>query len=294
VQLLADGQPAAALAGRDEPLFKWPGPLQLSAQLSFTLGGYSGARQVELFAVLFEERPGVAKRDQQPLTKLRGRHELAAGPQRLAFPELWRTDEAAGRRRYRLELEAGVKGGKAVNLVQYFVVDGPPPPQVEIISLDSWNPASARQDAYWQPGDTVQLNLLFELSGNQARRGPNLVVYAVMEEDRYLMGLEEAPGAWQPAQNWDALALPPEDGVYQCVLQARLPAYFGEPWDSQHPFTVHVALDSGAGRPVAAKAEGTLVDYQPGEERREPDLEPRLIRLDSAQRWDIRRIRRGV
>lgn len=295
LRVLAEGNPALQAALGGEPRFVWPDEQQLSAELDFTLEGYSGTRSVELFAVLFEERPG--QRDSkyaQPLVKLKGKHELPIGAQRLAFPELWHTQEVPGLRRYRLEIEAALKGAKAVKLTQHFVVEGPPLPEVEIISLESWNPADSRESAIWQPGEMVQLNMLFELRGNRARRGPNLVVYAVMDEDRYLMELEDQPETWRETRNWDARALPPEDGVYQCVLRARLPVVFGEPWNNQHPFTIHAVLDYGAGRPAAEKTQGTLVDYHSGEERREPELDFRLIDLDPAQRWDIRRVRAGV
>lgn len=295
LRVLAEGQPPQQRALGGEPLFSWPDEQQLSAELSFTLTGYSGQRSLELFAVLFEERPGQRdKRKVLPLAKLRGKHELAPGPQRIAFPELWHSAELPGLRRYRLEVEAALKGAKPVKQTHYFVVAGPPLPELELISFEGWNPADSRESALWQPGELVQLNLLVELRGNRARRGPQLVIYAVMDEDRRLMALEDDPGTWRAARNWDVRQLPPEDGVYQCVLTARLPAVFGEPWNGHHGFTIHAVLDAGAGEPVAARTQGNLVDYRPGEERRETELDLRLIELDPAQRWDLRRLRPGI
>jgi hypothetical protein len=294
VQVLADGQAASQFALGGEPRFDWPASQQLSAELSFRLAGFSDLRQVEVFAVLFNDRPGQRSKFEAPLVKLRGRHELGAGEQRIAFPELWHCAELPGLRRFRLEVEVALKGAKPLKSSQQFVVEGPALPELEIISFDSWNPGDSRAAAFWQPGELVQLNLLLELRGSQARRGPNLVIYAIMDEDRYLMGVEDEPGSWREARNWDVRRLPSEDGVYQCILQARLPQVFGEPWSSNHPFTIHAVLDSGAGTPVAAKTQGSLVDYRPGEARREPELDFRLIELDPATRWDLRRIRAGV
>jgi hypothetical protein len=289
------GGGAATLSMPDEPLFVWPQQVDLDAELSLALEGFSGSRKVSVFAVLFEDPrdgPPVDKHDQQVLAKLKGTHNLNAGSQRLAFPALWHTDERPGRHRYRLDVEADLKGAKAAQRSIWFETQGPPPPEVEIISAEAWNPNGSRENSNFQPGDPLALNVLFEVRGNQARHGPVFAITALMDEDRYSDDdLRVTPYG---EVNRDRRQLTAEDGEYQLTVRGLLPAFYSEPWNTRHPFSIRLEVDTGSGAPTVTTLNLSINDYYPGDARRTPDLAPRLIQLDRALRWDLRLQRPAV
>jgi hypothetical protein len=293
--LAADGAKAAAMAAPDVPLFIWPHQTDLGAVLDLTLGGFEGQRKVEVYAVLFAEPlsgPAPEKRAERALAKLKGEHLLAAGEQRIAFPGLWHTDEFPGRHRFRLEVEADVKGAPKLQQTLRFATDGPPPPAIDIISIDAFAANAGQSSDQFHPGDPVDINVLFSITGNAARHGPRLTLRAVMDADEYADA--DDPAFYPEPPNADSYDLPAQDGEYQLVAHAGLPVYFAEAWDVRHPFTVQVELNPGTEHPATGAGHWAVTDYYPGETRRSPDLGPRLIQLDRALKWDVRLRRPAV
>jgi hypothetical protein len=288
--LVTAADPAAAANTKSalESRFVWPDDGQLAAIVNLKLDGYDGPRHLDLHAALFEDK-GQDSRDEHPLAKLEGEYELAPGAHRVAFPKLWHTAELCGERRYRLELEVALDGADEAKAVLYFTCTGPPPPEVKLLTFEVTNPAlDVNQAQLWQPGQRVLVNAIFSMAGNQARQGPQLALFALVDEDRREVGADTADR--YAGLCWDMRQLPPEDGTYQLVVRGALPVYFADEHNSQHPFSFELALDCGAGKPLRATGAGTITDYQPGEVRRSRDVEQRLIRIDRARQWDLRRI----
>jgi hypothetical protein len=279
---------AAAKSGGLEPQFAWPDDQQLAAVVNLKLDGYTGLRKLSLHAALFEDQ-GRDSHNEHPLVKLDGEYELASGAQRVAFPKLWHTAELCGMRRYRLELEVALEGADEAKALLHFVCTGPPPPTLKLHSFEVMNPAlEVNQTQLWQPGQRALVNAIFSIEGGQARRGPQLALFALFDEDKRDVHAENAER--YAGLCWDTRELPPEDGTYQLTLRAALPTYFASEASTQHPFSFELALDYGVGKPLRATAVGSVTDYQPGAQRRSREVEERLIRIDRAQQWDLRRI----
>jgi hypothetical protein len=262
--------------------FAWPDQKSLNVVVDVDLSGYGGEQRLDLFLVMLEGEKRVVR-------KSKGRHSLPAGSHTLLFKDFFQTNAVFSEHTYTLKVEATLKGALPSHGEMELSVTGPDEPHVSFLDTSLYIAEQGKGAQYFTPGAEFRLDALIEVEGNESSVKPRLTLYGVMEEDAYDTDPELD---YQPyTAQWDTWELPSPEGEFQVLAGGRLPLFFAQPWDSEHPFRIYMIVDFGGGCRKLDYARAILYDPRPGDERRSDVLVDRLIDFDRALRWDIRRLR---
>jgi hypothetical protein len=110
-----------------------------------------------------------------------------------------------------------------------------------------------------------------------------------MEEDWHLI---DPDMSYQPYEmHWDKRELEISEGVCEVRARGRLPYFYAEPYRFAHDWRVYVIVDFGPGAITSDYEWAELWDHNSGSHRASEELADRLIELDRAYRWEVRRLR---
>lgn len=261
--------------------YSWPDDTAISAAVELETSGYSKSSKVELFLVVFDEKD-------QVFAKTKGRYDLKAGPQRIVFDSVLNTRGIFGERSFRAKVEASMKGAATAREETELTLNGPDPPDVDIVDLELYNGAAGRDNTTFYPGSQFALEATIDVGKNESQVEPQVMVYAAMEEDAYLIDPELE---YQPLyDHWDITKLPACDGEFRLRARGSLPNYFAEPYEVHHPFRVYVYVNFGGGIKTSDYARAELTDPRPGDNRVSNELSDRSILLQRAYTWEFKRL----
>lgn len=269
--------------------FAWPDVEELNALVRVDLGGFRGEEKVDLFMVVIDDESD--DEDELIVSKHKLKFFLPAGEHDLVFPRFIRTDGVFGERTFRLKVELGFKGTAPQYSEIGFDITGPEAPDVEILDVELRNPQESYRTSYFGPGDEFEIEALIEIGSNESSVEPQLIVFAMMEDDAFLIDPELN---YQPySAHWDRLTVPWQEGVFEVRARGHLPYFFAEPYNYFHDWRIYVILDFGPGEVTSDYIDGQLQDGNAGEHRATDELSERLIELDRAGSWEVRRLRGG-
>lgn len=276
--------PDAAVVSPNATVFQWPIVIDLGAQFKVRYDGPDAARASLLATVRTQGGDVIAKRKES--------YELQPGLSELSIGKLLATTDVLGRRMLTLRLELAVKGAPTVARELEFTVSGPEAPTAAITALKLYDPRGAttqltsafESKTQFGVGDSFGIEAIFELGENPAGLRPRLHIMAVVDEDALDTG-PEVPRQFYTL-HYDELRVDPLDVPQRVRATARLPYFFREPWNHRHLFTVYVSLDFG-GPAVTAQVGGEVFDYRPGDERRNDQIEQRLISVARGPTWIV-------
>jgi hypothetical protein len=285
--LFADDDAATALTN-----FAWPEQRVVNAVIRVSIGGFEGEESVGVFLAL-------SGPDEEVIAKHKGSQALPVGTHELVIPALCETLDFVGEEEYVVDIEVSLKGVLPHQAQLAFDGKGPDLPRIEIDDLELFAPGRGSGILSFEPGGSFSLDCTIEVSDNPAQLIPAVIAYAVVDEDMHETDPEEA--YQQSDLNWDRLRLDSgrhgvPEGVFHLRLGGRLPRYFSEPFITDHDFRVYVIVDWGPAEPgklsaaaVLEYVSGEIYDDSPGDESSSPDLVDRLIQIDRAYTWRLRR-----
>lgn len=264
--------------------YAWPEDSAIDAVAVVETEGYSGELRLDLYLVIFDE-------DEAVVAKQRSKHSLKAGTYTLTFPAALDAARSFGSRRLTAKVEAALKGGGSDMAQAGLSLSGPDAPEVDFIDLRLYNPARGRDSDDFAPGELFVFEALFEISGNPGGAVPSVLVYAMLEEDGYQLDPELD---YQPYDNhWDIAQPASPAGQFRLRAAGRLPRFFAEPWEHRHPLRVYIYVNFSPEASSHDYTRAEVFDAYPGENRRNDDLAQRLVELDRAYKWELRRLRPG-
>jgi len=262
--------------------FTWPEVEELNALVRIDLAGFIGEQKVDLFMVVRDD-------DDEVISKHRGKHWLPAGEHDLLFPEFIRTDSVFGERTLYLEVELALRGAAPVYDELAFDITGPGEPEVDIWDIEIYNPEQKRKNHSFAPGEAFVVEAVIEIENNESTVQPELVLFAMMEEDGYLV---DPDLSYQPYKvHWDMREVDFTEGVYEVRAAGVLPMFFAEPYNFSHDWRVYVIVDFGPGAVTSDYRRAELRDFQTGSHRESDELADRLIEIERSYRWETRRLR---
>lgn len=274
--------------------FKWDEAEDINAVVRVTLGGFSKEAGLTLFCVIFDDEDKV-------VDKLKEHYDLTAGTHDLVLSDILKTAKVMGERQLSVKIEVQMKGVVPESQSLDFTVAGPDPPRVEIQDLQLYSATYGRNANTFEPGESFVLEATVEITENPGRLSPVLILYASMEEDSYESDPHES---YQPYNdNWDRLKLATEkeggiEGLYRIKATGRMPRFFSQPYENHHDVRIYAILDWGMSQPgkisdAASEdyASGEVYDNYPGDTRESRDQRDRLIELNRAYSWELKRIR---
>jgi len=265
--------------------YAWPEVKQLNALVRAEIGGFSGEERVNAFLVVRD-----AEDEDEIVAKEKLKCFLPAGEHDMVFRDMLHTDEYFDEHSFIATVELDMDGVKPVYDETAFVITGPEAPDVEILDMTIL-PTAADAGGGFTPGDGFEINALIEIENNKSSLEPTVILFAAMDEDLYLVDPELN---YQPYEtHWDKHPLGYSEGVFAVKAEGRLPYYFAEPYDFNHDWRVYVIVDFGPGEETMDYVTDSLWDHNNGELRITDDLQYRLIELDRAYEWNVRRMRGG-
>jgi len=267
--------------------YRWPDVKELNALVRVELGGFDGEERLDMFlAIQDADDP-----DGPVIGKSKLKFYLPAGEHDCVFPEIINTGDYFGDRSYKLTVEASLKGVQPVYDEFYFDVTGPDPPEVDILDINIYNPATGADTGYFSPGDEFAVEAVIEIEDNDSDIQPTIVLFAMMEEDAHLIDPELS---YQPdTRHWASRPLGDTEGVFEIRANGHLPYFFYDAYAFSHDFRVYAIVDFGPGAVTSDYARSELWDYGAGEQRYSDDIIDRLIELDRGHLWSVRRMRGG-
>jgi len=272
-----------------ETRFEWPEVEELNALTTISMAGFPREQKVDFYLVVFDNDREDDRGKPTVYYKDKAKHYLPAGTHDIVFPAIMRTDELMGRRSFTAEIEVSTTGVLPSRAEFSFVVIGPDPPEIDLVDLAIWHPLDDQRNQQFSPGDEFLVSALIEVEENVSNIKPNLVIYAMMEEDQFLVSPELD---YQPyEEHWDVRSVELNDGLYEVRATGQLPVCFAEPFDFSHAFRVYVVVDFGPGVTASDYIRETLYDYDTGSHRQSDEMLDRLIHLDRGYQWEIRRVR---
>jgi hypothetical protein len=218
--------------------------------------------------------------------KLKEKFELSGGEQEVVIANVLDTVSVFGTHECKVKLELEAKGLEQIKLAVNFLVSGPPLPTIEIGELSLFNPQANSADFY-AAGDEFIIEGEFSVSGNESGRAPRLILYALMEDDSFLLDPFYESQSYN--NHWDSRTIEQAEGTTSFRARGRLPYYFAEPLEYRHPFRVYAIVSFGAAAQEFKFISAELNDGDYGEARRSEDVAERLIEMDRSVNWEVRR-----
>lgn len=274
--------------------FSFPDERRINAVVRVSAEGFKGEENLTVFLVIFDSKEKV-------LDKKKARFKLPAGRHDLVLNDILLTDEAMGEQDLSCKVEVTLKGALPAHEERAFTVSGPEPPRVEIRDLLIYNPSLGRQSSTFDPGDNFEFEASIEIADNPARMAPTLIIYAAMDEDFYDTDPHEG---YQPFnEQWDRLKLSTAkdggvEGLYKVKASGRVPRFYAQPYETHHDLRIYAIIDWGVPEPgkisdqaIEDYAEAEIVDFYPGEARSSQELQDRLVELNRAYTWEVKRVR---
>jgi hypothetical protein len=269
--------------GKQYPLasFEWPSHRQFCAMVRYQTSGYAKRKGVTVFIAL-------ANRDGKVIYKYERELQQHAGPHELIVPEVFELAEMFGNQRYQLSCEIKLRGSNRATSAKEIVISGPAVPTVVIRDLKLLVPGTGEQLDSIGPGTPYELVGTVSVDGNTAGRLPQLVIWALMDNDV----LTDDP--WQPEpfsdQYWGIRQLDAADGKWRFAVSGRMPAQFIENSVSSQPFTFHIAVAFTPDTLTAELLKGTVLASGSGG-LVSPDLDDRIITMEANWDWNLERMR---
>jgi hypothetical protein len=162
---------------------------------------------------------------------------------------------------------------------------------VDILEMEIYNADPAARASYLRPGGEFAVEALIEIEDNESNIAPDIIVFAMMEEDAHLIDPELS---YQPYErHWASRPLDDGEGVFSLRVFGHLPYFFYEPYTFSHDFRVYLIVDFGPGNVTTDYARSELWDYDSGDHRYSEELLDRLIEIDRSHMWQVRRLRGG-
>ncbi|MBN2083366.1 hypothetical protein JW859_14310 [bacterium] len=265
--------------------YAWPEVKQLNALVRAELSGFDGEERVNVFLVIRD-----AEDEDDVIKKEKLKFFLPAGEHDMVFADVLHTDEFFDEHAFIATVEVDMGGVKPVYDEITFDITGPEAPDVEILDM-TIVPTAADPGAGYSPGDGFEVNALIEIQDNKSALEPTIILFAAMDEDLYLV---DPDLNYQPYEtHWDMYPLGYTEGVFAVRAKGRLPYYFADAYAFNHDWRVYVIVDFGPGEETMDYVADSLWDHNNGEQRISDDLQYRLIELDRAYEWDVRRMRGG-
>jgi hypothetical protein len=269
-------------SGESRGGYVWPDDAAIDAVAVVETSGYEGELKLDLYVVVFDEKD-------QVFAKVRSKYSLKAGTHTLSFPAILDAAKVFGSRDFTATVEAGLKGGGSDSAKVEISISGPDPPEVEIVDIHIYNPARGKDSQDFVPGDTFVVEAVYDIRDNPGDVCPEVMLYAAMEEDSFQIDPELE---YQPyTEQWDILKPGQAAGEFLLRAAGRMPRYFAEPWEHRHAMRVYVCVNFASGGKMLDYARCEVFDAYPGEARRNEDLSQRLVEMDRAYKWEVRRVR---
>lgn len=264
--------------------FVWPDVDELNALVHINAGGFSGEEKISFFLVVTDP-----ERDDEVISKHKSNHYLPAGSHDIVFPGFMRTGDYFGERVFDLRVEADMDGVAPQQARTSFALEGPDPPEVDILDILIYNPEGGREVHSFEPGGQFAVEVTVEIEDNPAGASPTVVLMAVMEDDIYVTDPELDTQAY--TEHWDAKKLSYGEGVIRVRAEGFLPLFYAEPFRFHHDFRVYAIVDFGPGATTTDYASAEVIDFDTGDHRRSEEVRPRLVELERAYKWEADRLR---
>lgn len=264
--------------------YTWPDVTELNALVEVKLAGFRSEQKLDVFLVVYDE-------DEQVLFKKKAKHYLPVGEHDIVFARFIDTAEFFGKRSFEMEVEVSMKGVKPQKAHTGFSLEGPDEPDVDILELELYPLEGGRFDTRFRPGGGFVFEAQIEIEDNESEVVPTITVYCTMEEDSFMIGPDFEYQEYY--EQWDSRGGFSGNGLFRLKASGFLPYFFEETWQYEHPFRVYLTVDYGFGVETQDYARATIYDLDSGDHRYAEDVADRLIRLDRANGWIIRRIRGG-
>ncbi len=264
--------------------YTWPDVTELNALIEVNLAGFRGEQKLDVFLVVYDE-------DERVIHKDKAKHYLPTGEHDIVFARFINTQEFFGEQSFEMEVEVSMKGTKPVRAQTGFSLEGPDAPDVDIFEMEIYKMDGDRFNTRFRPGEGFIFEAQIEIEDNESEVEPNITVYCAMEEDSFIIGPEFEYQEYY--EQWDTREFESGNGLYRIKAAGFLPYFFAESWQYNHPFRIYLTVDYGYGVETTDYARAAIYDNNAGDHRYSEDTEDRLVRLDRANGWVIKRIRGG-
>lgn len=272
----------AGQSGTRQTDYAYPADGAIDGVAILQADGFSGELKLDLYLVVFDS-------DEQVVAKQRLKESVKAGSYTFVFPAILDARQSFGERSLSGKLQAALKGGGTDSAECSLSLSGPDPPEVDFLDLQLYNPAYGKDSTDFGPGDIFVFEALFDIRNNPGQVAPRVMVYAMTEEDSFQVDPELE---YQPYDlQWDVLQCGQAAGEFRLRAAGRMPRFYAEPWEHRHPVRVYILVNFPGAKARSDYTRAEVFDAYPGENRRSDDLQQRLVELDRAYKWELRRVK---